>query len=169
MASGLQSEEERVGVESQRLTTRREHEVDPARLVLTQEHEGGEKEQQQQQRWRHAAGSGLHPGRSGRLAAPGLNCVVDEEAQRQSQEDMGVTDRKGEEECARDKVCASPCDGGACERVCVCWGSVPRLIAHTLAQSRKWLTSSQISHEEVFFFFLSAEDHERKYENSTIR
>lgn len=74
------------GGESQRITTRREHEVDPARLVLTEEQGGGEQEQQRQ-----AGGSGLHPGWLGQLAAPGLNCVVDEEAQRQSQENMGVT------------------------------------------------------------------------------
>lgn len=60
-ASGLQSEEERVGVESQRITTRRKQEVDPARLVLTEEQEGGEEEQQRRRR-RHAGGSGLHPG-----------------------------------------------------------------------------------------------------------
>lgn len=61
MASGLeQSGGERVGVDSQQTKTRREDEVDPARLVLTEEQEGGEKEQQ---RWRrHVGGFGLHPG-----------------------------------------------------------------------------------------------------------
>lgn len=61
MASGLeQSGEERVRVESQRTKTRREDEVHPGRLVLTEEQDGGEKEQQRW--WRHAGGSGLHPG-----------------------------------------------------------------------------------------------------------
>lgn len=61
MASGLeQSGGERVDVDSQQTKTRREDEVHPARLVLTEEQEGGEKKQQ---RWqRHAGGSGLHPG-----------------------------------------------------------------------------------------------------------
>lgn len=60
-ASGLeQSGEERVGVESQRTKTSREDEVHPGRLVLTEEQDGGEKEQQRW--WRHAGGSGLHPG-----------------------------------------------------------------------------------------------------------
>lgn len=60
---GLGSRAKRGGesrVESQRTKTRREDEVHPGRLVLTEEQDGGEKEQQRW--WRHAGGSGLHPG-----------------------------------------------------------------------------------------------------------